>query len=156
MRWFWQKKPRRPKPDLQYGDPTHAQFNAELEQRSAPPDKLRDLDAPWLKPDTQLRLPQMRLDFEASQDLEAADRAQTQIRKSQQDNSEHGSHEKEQDQPKPELKPKGELRRRADQAVREQTYLSKIRDEVMEAAQAEPEPVSSTKSQTRMRMYAKQ
>ena len=155
MRWFWQKKSRRLEPDLQYGDPTHAQFNAELAQRSAPPEKLRDLEEPWMKPDVLLRLPDLQPDFENSQNRDAAEREQKQVQQSKQGKSGRGSSEKTQDEPKPALKPKGDLRRKADQAAREQTNLAKIRDEVMKAAEAMPDLVSPSKAQERIHRHVK-
>ncbi|MEL6667048.1 MAG: hypothetical protein AAFQ24_13040 [Pseudomonadota bacterium] len=155
MRWFWQKQSNEKAPDLRCGDPSHAQFNKALEERKAPPEIPRDVNAPWMKPETRLRLPPMQPDFEKSLDHEVADKAQKRIEQSKQGKSGRGSSEKTQDEPKPALKPKGDLRRKADQAAREQTYLSALRDEVMNAAQAVPDPGSPAKSQERMPMHAK-
>ena len=155
MRWFWQKQPAKSALDLRYGDPSHALFNEALEGRRTPPDPLRDLNAPWMKPDTRLRLPTLRSDFEVSHDRDAVLGAEEPVKQTKQNQSGRGSAGKEQDQPKPALKPKGALRRKADQAVREEVKLSELRDAVMEAAEKVSDPPSTSRNAERIQPYVK-
>ena len=155
MRWFWQKQSHGPEPDLHFSDPTHAAFNQALEQRTAPPEpQPRDLDAPWMKPDVQLRLPDIHPDFEKSHDRETGERVQERIKQTQQKQGD-GSSSKETDQPKPALKPKGDLRRKSDQAAREEVKLSELRDQVMKAAVIASEPTAPKQEPERIQPYVK-
>lgn len=133
MRWFWQTQADLPVSELGYADPSHAQFNAMLEaKRTLEPPSI-DLSAPWMTPETLAKLPQLNTNFEQSRNIDAMQGAQDRHKTTQQQTG-SGSSDRKQDAPKPELKPKGALRKRADQAAKDEMWLAALRDEVMEQA----------------------
>ena len=138
MRWFWEKTTPDEVPDIRYAHPGHEIFNKRLEEKRNPPSPLADLNAPWMKNEALLSLPQIASAFEKSADRDAMWHAQDRHPKPNKSKStETGSVSAANDNevPKLALKPKGDLRKRADQAAHEDRWFEALRDAVMEDAQ---------------------
>ncbi|MDJ0922255.1 MAG: hypothetical protein QNI84_14095 [Henriciella sp.] len=144
VRWFWQKPAPAEAPDIRYAHPNHELFNKRLEEQRNPSPPSKDLTAPWMKADTLLRLPQVGDNFEQSADRDAMWRSQDrhkELAKSTSTDTGSISAVKDSDVPKPSLKPKGDLRKRADQAAREDKWFAALRDTVMDDAQRAAENI---------------
>lgn len=158
MRWFWQKPAPHEAPDIGYAHPDHRVFNEALKQKRSPPQTSIDINAPWMKPDTLLRLPDVSGAFESNNGRDASISAQhrhTPPAHSRGESSDSGSATKSSEVPKPALRPKGDLRNRSDQAAREDQWFVELRDAVMKAAVSPSEPVPSPTTHKRMEVSMK-
>lgn len=158
MRWFWQKPVPYEAPDIGYAHPDHEAFNEALEQRRSPAHPSVDINAPWMKPDALLRLPDVGGAFEKSSGRDASISAQDRhasLSQSRGESSGSGSVTKASDAPKPALRPKGDLRKRSDHAAREDKWFAELRDAVMKAAVLPTEPTTSPPTHKRMEVSMK-